>query len=222
MIDLRFEKSFWKKGKTFVVGLDEAGRGAVAGPVVAGAVLVLPEVEKEKKFLSQFLKLRDSKKLTPKKREEFFRLMKKNKKIFWAWASVGQRKIEKMNILKATKMAMELALKKLVFKIKKKNKNFKDIFSFQVVILDGTEKLNLPQIFQYPLVKADEKVFSCTLSSIVAKIKRDGIMKKYAYFYKNYDFEKHKGYLTKDHFRAIKKFGNCPLHRKTFYPIKKT
>jgi len=218
MIDLKLERSFWKKGKKFIVALDEAGRGAVAGPVIAGAVLVLPEIEKEKEFLSQFLKLKDSKKLTPQKREYFFRLIKKNKKIFWAYSCVGQRKIEKMNILRATKMAMERALGKLAKKIRKKNKKFKDIFSFDVLILDGKERLNLA-IFQYPLIKADEKVFSCALSSIVAKIKRDAIMKKYSQFYKNYGFEKHKGYLTKEHFLAIKKFGACSLHRKTFYPI---
>ncbi|MGB9598563.1 MAG: ribonuclease HII [Minisyncoccales bacterium] len=218
MIDLEFEKFFWKRKKFFVVGLDEAGRGAVAGPVVAGAVLVLPEVSKERKFLSQFFGLRDSKKLTAKKREKFFYLIKKNKKIFWAFARVKERTIEKINIAKATKIAMVKALNRLAKKIKKKEKKFKDLFSFNVLILDGKEKLDLP-LFQYPLVKADEKVFSCALSSIVAKVKRDGIMKKYGLFYKNYGFEKHKGYLTKNHFQLIKKLGPCPIHRKTFYPI---
>ena len=196
------EKKLWKKGYKYVVGLDEAGRGPLAGPVVAAAVLI-----QNTKYKIQDTKIRDSKKLTPKKREEFYKLIIKNPQIKWGIGKVSEKVIDKINILEATKLAMIRAIKKL-----ERKPDF--------LIIDGNFKLNLP-IRQKSIVKADEKVFSVALASIIAKVTRDGLMKKYAKKYPHYGFDAHKGYPTKFHFKMLKKYGHCQIHRKSFKPLKK-
>ena len=198
--NLREEKKLWRKGFKRVAGLDEAGRGPLAGPVVAAVVSLIPN----SKFLIP--KLRDSKKLTAKKREEFYKLIVKSP--FWEWGigRVSEKVIDKINILEATKLAMKRAIKKL-----KRRPDF--------LILDGNFKINV-DIPQKSIIKGDEKVFSCAAAGILAKVTRDRIMQRYHKKYPRYGFSKHKGYPTKFHLKMLKKYGPCKIHRKSFGPVK--
>jgi ribonuclease HII len=203
--NLKEEKRLWKKGFKVVVGLDEAGRGPLAGPVVAAAVSIIPN----SKF--QIPKLKDSKKLTLKKREEFFKIITKTPNIKWGIGKVSEKVIDKINIFEATKLAMKRAIKSLERKLKRKA-NF--------LILDGNFKIDL-KIPQKSIIKGDEKVLSCAMASIIAKVTRDRIMEKYAKKFPEYGFEKHKGYGTKFHLKMLKKYGPCKIHRRSFFPIAK-
>jgi len=219
---LQEEKRLWRKGYRYVVGLDEAGRGPLAGPVVASAVVITTaKVKNQKSKIKNILKrIKDSKKLTPKKREEFYNLLTNHPQIKWGIGKVSEKVIDKINILEATKLAMERAVKNL----EKKHHILKMIdwtLSKKVgfLILDGKIKLDLP-IPQKSIIKADEKVFSCAAASILAKVYRDRIMKRYHKRYPRYGFDKHKGYPTLQHRKMLKKYGPCKIHRKTFKPVK--
>lgn len=213
--NLKEEKKLWKKGCKRIVGLDEAGRGPLAGPIMAAAVLV----RKISKSKFQNLKIKDSKKLTAKKRKEFYEILIKNPNIEWGIGRASERVIDRINILEATKLAMKRAVKNLERKAQKTHDR-ENFVQLDFLILDGNIKLNLP-ISQKSIIKADNKVFSCAASSIIAKETRDRMMKKYHQKYPQYGFDKHKGYATKLHRKMLKKYGPCKIHRKTFRPIKK-
>ncbi|MFZ3054921.1 MAG: ribonuclease HII [Minisyncoccales bacterium] len=200
------EKKLWKKGYKYVVGIDEAGRGPLAGPVSAGAVLIL---EKDFKEAKKIKSVKDSKKLREKERKIVYLNLIKNKKIKWGIGMVSEKVIDKINILEATKLAMIKAVKDL----EKKNKVKADF-----LILDGRMKLNL-KIDQKSIVRGDDKVFSISAASIIAKVRRDELMEKYNKKYPQYNFKKHKGYGTKEHLEKIQKHGACEIHRKSFAPI---
>ncbi|XOB41659.1 MAG: ribonuclease HII [Candidatus Nealsonbacteria bacterium] len=207
--NFREEKKLRRKGYRYVVGLDEAGRGALCGPVVAAAVVINSKLKMQNaklQFKMQNLKIKDSKKLSPKKREALYKLLIKNPNIEWGIGRVSEKVIDKINILEATKLAMIKAIKKL----KRKPK---------FLIIDGNFKLNLP-IPQKSIIKADEKVFSCAAASIIAKVYRDRIMRRYHKKYPQYGFDRHKGYPTWQHRKMLKKHGPCKIHRKTFRPVK--
>ncbi|MDI6603512.1 MAG: ribonuclease HII, partial [Patescibacteria group bacterium] len=155
----------------------------------------------------QNLKLRDSKRLSPRAREKFYKILTTHPGICWGVARVSERLIDKINILEATKLAM----KRVIERLKTKNKKLKIDF----LIVDGKMKLNI-DLPQKAIIKADEKVFSCACASIIAKVKRDAIMKKYAKKFPQYDFAQHKGYPTKKHLKMLKKYGPCQIHRKSF------
>lgn len=178
--------------------MDEAGRGPLAGPVVAAAVVV----KRGKLDIDQ--RVNDSKKLSPKKREELFDILTKHPSIEWGMGKVSERMIDKTNILKATKLAMAKAVKKV-----------SGAKSASFLILDGNMSLDLA-IEQKSIIKADEKVFSCAAASIIAKVTRDRIMQRYAKKYPQYLFEQHKGYPTALHRKMLKKQGPCPIHRQSF------
>jgi len=214
MLTLKKEKKLWKKGFKFVVGLDEAGRGPLAGPVVAAAVMIKPKtrIQKLKKEI-KIKNLKDSKKLSAKKREEIYKILRKSKLIEWGIGIVSEKTIDKINIKNAAELAMERALKNLERKIKKKA---------DFIIIDGNH-LNSKYLKSknYKLiVKADERICSCALASILAKVKRDKIMEKYAKKFPKYKFEIHKGYPTKEHLKVLKKYGPCKIHRRSFLPVK--
>jgi len=200
------EKRLWKKGYKYIVGIDEAGRGPLAGPVAAGAVLIL---EKDFKEAHKIKSVKDSKKLKEGKRKEVYLNLIKNKKIKWGIGMVSEKTIDKINILEATKLAMIKAVKDL----EKKNG-----IKVDFLILDGKMKINL-KIDQESIVKGDDKVFSISAASIIAKVRRDELMEKYDKKYPQYNFKKHKGYGTKEHLQKIKKYGACEIHRKSFAPI---
>jgi len=198
------------KGFKRVAGLDEAGRGPLAGPVTAATVIIkMSKSNLKSKILnlkSNFKGIRDSKKLTPKKREEFYKLIVKSPFLEWGIGRGSERVIDKINILEATKLAMKRAIKKL-----KRRPDF--------LILDGNFKIDV-KIPQKSIIKGDEKVFSCACASILAKVTRDRIMRRYHKKYPKYRFDLHKGYPTKFHLKMLKKYGPCKIHRKSFGPVR--
>lgn len=202
MPNLKEEERLRKWGYEFVAGIDEAGRGPLAGPVVAAAVVV----KKNKKGISYLLKkVKDSKKLSFLQREEIFEKIIKCPAIIWAVAMVSEKIIDKINIKNAAELAMERAVNKL-----KRKPDF--------LIIDGNSLKNLKlKKTEYKLVVgADDKIFSCAAASIIAKVVRDRIMQKFHKKYPKFGFDRHKGYPTKIHYRALKENGPCLIHRKSF------
>jgi len=212
------EKKLRKKGYKLVAGLDEAGRGPLAGPVVAAAVCV--NFQSNPDYLI-FKNVRDSKKLSKNQREEIYKVLTNHKDVKWGIGIVSEKVIDKINILEATKLAMEKSLASLIskpkFKISKQFQipNFKKI---DYLLVDGNFGLGL-DILQKSIIKGDQKVFSISAASIIAKVTRDRLMQKYHKKYPEYNFLQNKGYGTKAHFASLNKFGPCKIHRKSFYPV---
>lgn len=186
------ERNLWQRFN-LIAGCDEAGRGPLAGPVVAAAV-ILP-----RKFYHP--EIDDSKKLPPQKREGLFRIII-NSATSYSFGIVDHKTIDKINILNATKLAMKQAIDGLDQKP-------------QIVLIDAIRIDGLP-FEQIALIKGDSLSISIAAASILAKVKRDSIMCEYHREYPQYRFDKHKGYPTKLHRACIRKFGLCPIHRKTF------
>lgn len=190
---LEFENTAYEKGYTSVCGVDEAGRGPLAGPVCAAAVIL-----KKGMIIDG---VNDSKKLTEKKREKLFDVIKSEAVAYSiGWASVEE--IEQMNILNASMLAMQRAVGGLPI-------------APDFALIDGnrTPELNVPC---EAIVKGDAKSMSVAAASILAKVSRDRLMLEYAKEYPQYHFEKHKGYGTKVHNEAILEYGTCPIHRMSF------
>lgn len=202
--NLSEEKKLWKKGYKIVLGLDEAGRGPLAGPVVAAAVSI-PNT----KYRILNNKIKDSKQLSPLQREIIYKAILKDPWLQWGIGIVSNKVIDKINILEATKLAMAKAVGNLNKKLKAKR---------MFLIIDGNTKLDLP-LPQKSIIKGDKKVFSCAAASILAKVTRDRMMMKYHREYPRYRFDLHKGYGTKQHFKLLKKHKPCRIHRRTFYPV---
>lgn len=181
------------EAQTAVCGIDEAGRGPFAGPVVAGAVILPRDCE--------ILYLNDSKKLSEKRREALFEEIKE-KAVAWNVGVVGPDRIDQINILKATYEAMAMAVKGL---------------SVQPDVLLN-DAVTIPQIAipQVPIIKGDAKSVSIAAASILAKVTRDHMMVEYDQIFPEYGFAKHKGYGTAAHIAALKEHGPCPIHRRTF------
>jgi ribonuclease HII len=204
------EKRLKKRGYKIIIGLDEVGRGALSGSVIAVAV----SVQKFSIFNHQFLKeLKDSKKLSPQKREKIFKMLGNLSGVEWGIGRVSERIIDKINVLQATKLAMERAIDNLISKNKKKSAKV------DFLLIDGNFSIN-SNIPQKSIVKGDEKIFLIKLASIIAKVSRDKSMLRYHKQYPQYRFDKHKGYGTRLHFKMLKKYGPCKIHRKSFNPIK--
>lgn len=196
---LYYERKFKKQGYDLIIGVDEAGRGPLAGPVVAAAVAL--------KALSFNSRIDDSKKLTPLTRQQAFpEIIQKS---FFGIGIVSEKIIDRVNILAATQMAMQKAVASLVKKISP------DQASRAYIIVDGNMRLNFAIPYS-SIIKGDTKSKSIACASILAKVIRDRIMDLYDSFYPKYNFKKHKGYPTKEHYRALKKAGPSPAHRKSF------
>ncbi len=190
---LFYENKYISQGKNLICGVDEAGRGPLAGPVCAAAV-IMPEgliIES----------VNDSKKLTAKKREKLFDIIK-NEAVCYSVAFASASEIDEINILNATHLAMTRAVEGLEK-------------APEVVLVDGN---SLPKWYynSEAIVKGDAVCHSIACASILAKVSRDRLMLLEAEKYPQYSFEKHKGYGTKVHTQAIKEYGPCPIHRKTF------
>ena len=194
-----YEKDCFAKGFKMVGGIDEAGRGPLAGPVVAACCILDPDVK--------ILGLDDSKKLSEKKREELFIEIKEKAKAY-AICSSTPEEIDEINILEATKKAMRNCVKELASKGLSP-----DILLIDAVNLSGT---GLDVI---PIIKGDAKSDSIAAASILAKVTRDHIMMDYDAEYPGYGFAKHKGYGTKDHYAAIREKGMTPIHRRSFLKV---
>jgi len=194
------EETLWKKGFRAVAGIDEAGRGPLAGPVVAAAVVFSAKGGPA----SGWKNIKDSKLLSEKQREEIYKILINHPDVKWGVGIVSEKIIDKINILNATKLAMQKAIKNL-------NPDF--------ILIDGNFTLSKISIRQKAIIKGDAKIFSIAAASIIAKVTRDRLMQKYHSKYPEYGFGTHKGYGTKAHFVSLEKFGPCKIHRKTFYPV---
>lgn len=185
-----------------VSGIDEAGRGPLAGPVAAGCVVLANDRD--------ILYLNDSKKLSEKKREDLF-LEIKEKALAFGVGLVSENEIDKINILEATFMAMKLAFNEC-------NKMYINKFgkAIDVVLVDGNKEIKDFNIKQECIVKGDANSLSIAAASIIAKVTRDHIMIDYDKIYPEYGFLEHKGYGTKKHMDKIREIGACPIHRKSF------
>ena len=194
---LMLEKSAYQKGYRIVAGIDEAGRGPLAGPVVSAAV-ILPAALKDPEII-------DSKKLTPKRRdrvyEKIYRLA-----VAIGVGIVGPVEIDRINILQASLLSMAMAAVNL--------KPQPDLF-----LIDGIFKIP-HSVPQQAIPKGDTLSISIAAASIVAKVTRDRIMAGYDLYYPEYGFSKHKGYPTRDHKSAILKFGCSPIHRRSFRGVR--
>ncbi|MDG1844283.1 MAG: ribonuclease HII [Nitrospinaceae bacterium] len=188
-----YETAAKAKGYQTVAGVDEAGRGPLAGPVVAAAVLLAPD--------SKFNGLDDSKKLSPKIRENFF-LIIKEQALSYGIGIVDVEKIEKINILQASLLAMKHAVENLSLKP-------------DLLLIDGNQAIDT-DIKQWTIVKGDSLSQSIAAASVLAKVTRDKLMEQYHEQFPQYAFNKHKGYGTSLHRDLIKKYGPCPIHRRTF------
>jgi len=187
------EHALFAEGFSVVCGVDEAGRGPLAGPVCAAAVILPPDLE--------IPGLNDSKQVADKKRRELFELITE-RAVSCGIAFADQNEIDEINILQATFLAMRRAVEQL--------KTAPDL-----VLVDGNREPALP----YPvrtLVRGDCLSASIAAASILAKVTRDRYMEKMAEEYPQYGFEIHKGYGTKRHYEALRAYGPCPLHRRTF------
>lgn len=202
----------------YIIGIDEVGRGALAGPVTVAAVAIMVNPKpifargKSPEGLIRDpkprLKLRDSKKLTPRQRETWFGYIKTHPGIFYTTAGVSPKIIDKINISNAANLAATRALDKLTKNLKLKAESCK-------IFLDGGLYL-LKSLNSRTIIKGDEKVPAIMLASIVAKVSRDRLMKKLHGKRPQYDFINNVGYGTKKHLRTIKKYGRLPIHRKSF------
>jgi len=193
----KYEKKLWRRGLV-VAGADEVGRGALAGPIVAAAVVLSPAFLKSK--LAWIKQVKDSKKLSAKLREQLHKKIIRH--CHWAVAAVTSINIDKMGIQPANILVINKAVKKL--------KHHPDY-----LLLDYVANFKSPTRFK-TIIKGDSKVFSIACASIVAKVYRDRLMRKLHKKYVHYNWAKNKGYGSLEHRQAIKKFGPSPLHRKTF------
>lgn len=191
-----FDNQYKSESRKIIAGIDEAGRGPLAGPVVAAAV-ILPE--------ELIDGLNDSKKISEKKRESLFEVIQQK-----AIVGVGilpEKVIDKLNIYHATKLAMLHAVEKLSTRP-------------DFILIDGNMGID-SEINHEPVVKGDSKSASIAAASIIAKVTRDRIMYELHEKYPDYGFDKHKGYPTKVHIESLKEFGASPVHRRSYGPVKK-
>ncbi len=182
------------RGFSPLAGVDEAGRGPLAGPVVAAAVMLPPG--------TRLKGLRDSKLLSPSQRELLYQEILKVA-ICWGVGVVEAQEIDRINIAEATRRAMEEAVSRLDVQPK-------------MVLVDGIMGIRHPTL-QMTLIKGDQRSHCVSAASVVAKVTRDRLMAVYHEQYPHYNFRKHKGYATKEHLAAIRNHGMCPIHRRTFH-----
>ncbi|MGL6107426.1 ribonuclease HII [Romboutsia sp.] len=188
-----YENEGYNKGYLYIGGIDEAGRGPLAGPVVASIVVFKANTKIEG--------VNDSKKLSEAKREELFDIIK-DQALDYGIGIVNNEEIDEFNILNATYMAMKKAINCL--------EKTPDYLLIDATTIPGVE------VAQNPIIKGDSKSISIAAASILAKVTRDNIMYHYEDMYPGYGFKSHKGYGTKEHYEAIEKQGICPIHRKSF------
>lgn len=192
-----YENQFKKRGYKLITGIDEAGRGPLAGPVVAASV-ILPEN-------CQIEGLKDSKKLSEKTRNQIFKIIQQ-KAVAIGIGIVYENVIDRVNIFQAVKVAMAESVSGLSCKP-------------DFLLIDGNQKINsiIPQL---TIIKGDTLSASIAAASVIAKVTRDRLMIHYHNIYPQYGFSQHKGYGTQKHFKNISKFGPCKIHRKTFKGVK--
>lgn len=192
-----YERQLAKQGHCFIAGVDEAGRGPLAGPVVAGAVILPASCD--------YQQFKDSKKLTPKRREKLYQVLQ-DMQIPIGVGIAGPEEIDRINILQASLLAMKRAIDALAL-----NPDY--------ILVDG--KFAVPvMIPQEPLIKGEDKSASIAAASIIAKVTRDNMMFEMHEQFPQYNFSQHKGYPTKEHKQLIVEHGPCILHRKSFKGVR--
>ena len=195
LIELKkIDKEFFEKGVKYIAGIDEAGRGPLAGPVVVACV-VLPEN-------SMIEGVNDSKKISEAKREKLYDIIIQEA-ISYGVGIIYQDEIDEINILQATKKGVTEAIKQMEVKP-------------NIIMVDALNGIDTMGIPYKSIIKGDAKCYSIAAASIIAKVTRDRIMREWDKVYPEYGFASHKGYGTAKHIAAIKEFGPCPIHRKTF------
>ena len=190
-----YEKAWWQKGKKYIVGMDEAGRGPLAGPLVVAAVCFARDYHHEDIY--------DSKKISEKKREEMFKIILQDA-LEYHIKIVSPKEIDRLNIYRATQKAME---------------DLGRAFPSADGILTDAMPLTNMDCEVISIIKGDQKSVSIAAASILAKVIRDHIMKGYDLLYPEYGFQKHKGYGTKMHLEAIEKYGILDIHRCSYSPV---
>ncbi len=188
------EKELYQKGFKNICGIDEAGRGPLAGPVVIAGVIMPQD--------SMIEGVNDSKKVSEKKREKLYDIILEEA-ISYSVAIVGQDVIDEVNILNATKQGVTEVVDGLDVKP-------------DLILVDALEHINTRGIPYEPIIKGDAKCYSISCASIIAKVTRDRIMREWDKVYPEYNFAQHKGYGTAKHIEAIKQYGLCPIHRRSF------
>ncbi|WFQ94416.1 ribonuclease HII [Mycoplasma feriruminatoris] len=184
---------------TYLSGSDEAGRGCLAGPLVVASVILKPD------YFNPLIK--DSKKLNPKTRQILFDEIIKNC-LDYQIIVISSEQVDKLNPLQASLLGFKTTINNLKI-------------TPQLSLIDGNQNIKLENIKTLPIIKGDDLSFSIACSSILAKVTRDKILDEYDQIYPNYGFKSHKGYCTKQHLLAIKKYGILDIHRKSYKPIKK-
>lgn len=203
MLDLQNEKEIFDQGYQLIAGVDEAGRGPLAGPVVAACVVIGSDFQIDTKELEL---VADSKKLSAKKREQLFKVIKE-KALSVEISVVSHETIDKINILQASLFAMKKAVE--ACKVQP-----------EFILIDGNQKIPGLLKKQKTIISGDAKVFCIAAASIIAKVSRDFLMCEEDKKYPEYQFAKHKGYGTKLHLELLNQYGPCPIHRQSFAPVK--
>ena len=194
----KFESNLYDEGNKLICGIDEAGRGPLAGPVAVGAVVMKPD--------SMLEWVNDSKKVTERRREILYdRIIEDS--LAWSVQLVPETKIDEINILEATKYGLNLAIKDIINQLQRKP---------DIVIVDALREINTENIPYESIIKGDATCYSISCASILAKVTRDRLMRQWDEVCPQYGFAKNKGYGTKEHIEALKKYGPCMIHRKTF------
>jgi ribonuclease HII len=202
---LSHEQELWQQGLVHVAGVDEAGCGPLAGPVVAAAV-VFPAAWAQQGLCSRLRGLNDSKQLTEEQRDKYFGILTSHPELRYAIATVDVDMIDRINIRQAAWRAMNQALDQLEPRP-------------QHVLVDGLRIKWLPYTHT-ALVDGDARSYSIAAASVLAKVTRDRMMREFEALYPGYGFAEHKGYATPQHYAAIEQHGPCPIHRKSFAPFR--
>lgn len=207
---IKYELEYFEKGFAYIAGIDEVGRGPLAGPLVIASVVFKKEdilaYASNKDFPEAFTEIRDSKKISEKKRERLAEFIK-DTALEYSIQIIENTNLDEMGISKATQMGFHNSLKALGT-------------NWDFALTDNFQINAIPQYKQLNLVKGDDRSISIGAASIIAKVHRDNIMKAMALKYPEYGFERHKGYGTKAHMEALKRLGPCEIHRRCFEPIK--
>jgi ribonuclease HII len=203
--DLGYEKKYWESGVRLLAGIDEAGRGPLAGPVVAGAVVVFPEIAEKMATDPDFRLVRDSKTLSARQREKAYDFVAANFPFGVGFS--GHETIDRVNILQAAYLAMKKALSDLQRKLQG---------DVEMILIDGRGLIPNISVSQENIINGDRISFSISAASIVAKVSRDRMMTELDAKFPEYGFARHKGYGTREHFKMIEKYGPCEVHRKSF------
>lgn len=188
------ENNLYSKGMNYICGIDEAGRGPLAGPVVVASVIMPKD--------SMIEGVNDSKKISESKREQLYERIIEEA-ISYGVGIIDQKEIDEINILNATKKGLTNSLKELTVRP-------------DIILVDALNGIDTLQIPYQSIIKGDAKAYSISAASIIAKVTRDRIMRQWDEIYPQYGFAKHKGYGTAAHIAAIKEYGICPLHRLSF------